>query len=302
MKSSFLFILTLSLLILSVNCSFGEPDKRAESLQQAVDKLRPLHKKLEKPRSGDWLDAHEERGQTFLEYISSNPVVPTDTRRTIYVQPLGDFSSKQREIIVLTADFLGRYFCVPVKVKKDLPLSMIPSHARRVHPSWGDKQVHAGYVLRVIRSRLPEDALACIALTASDLWPGEGWNFVFGLASLKERVGVWSIFRFGDPEKSVFDFQLCLLRALKTATHETGHMISMAHCIEYQCNMNGSNHMEESDRNPLSCCPECAAKICWASKTDPVERYRKLEEFCRKQGLKREQEFYEKSIKALEGK
>jgi hypothetical protein len=26
----------------------------------------------------------------------------------------------------------------------------------------------------------PADALAYLALTASDLWPGEGWNFVFG--------------------------------------------------------------------------------------------------------------------------
>ena len=69
--------------------------------------------------------------------------------------------------------------------------------------------------------------LAYLALTASDLWPGQGWNFVFGEASLRQRIGVWSIYRNGDPET---DFQLCLRRTLSTASHETGHILGMAHC------------------------------------------------------------------------
>ena len=39
-----------------------------------------------------------------------------------------------------------------------------------------------------------------LAITAFDLWPGPGWNFVFGQASLTERVGVWSMARNGDPD------------------------------------------------------------------------------------------------------
>jgi len=174
-----------------------------------------------------------------------------------------------------------------------VPLSAIPARARRVHPAWGDRQVLTTYVLYdVLLPELPSDAAACIALTASDLWPGPGWNFVFGQASLRERVGVWSIYRNGDPDESEEAFRLCLLRTLKTATHETGHMFSMLHCTLYECNMCGSNHREESDRRPITLCPECVAKVAWATGADLPERYRSLEEFARANGLAEEAEAY----------
>jgi len=96
-------------------------------------------------------------------------------------------------------------------------------------------------------------------------------------------------------------FRLCLLRTLKTATHETGHMFSMHHCTAYECNMCGSNHREESDRRPLWCCPQCAAKTCWATRTDMAPRYLKLLAFARANALTAEAEFFAKSIRALGG-
>lgn len=275
--------------------------ERLEYLREAMEQLRQLHKKLGKPKPGDWLDQHREPGQTFREYIESQPVLPTSERRTIYIQPLGDFSEPQAKIIELTADFIGRYFSLSVVVQDPLPLSIIPPKARRVHPHWGDSQILTGFVLRnVLLPRLPRDAVACIALTTSDLWPGEGWNYVFGQASLKERVGVWSIYRNGNPEAGPDAFRLCLLRTMKTATHEIGHMFSMLHCTAYQCNMCGSNHREEADRRPVASCPECVAKIWWASGADPLERYRRLADFCETHGLKQELELYRKSIRAIE--
>ena len=74
----------------------------------------------------------------------------------------------------------------------------------------------------------------------------------------------------------------------------------MLHCTAYECNMCGSNSLTESDRQPSALCPECLAKVCWATKSDPVERYRKLLAFCRKHGLDDEAKFYGKSIEALE--
>ena len=56
---------------------------------------------------------------------------------------------------------------------------------------------------------------------------------------------------------------LCALRTAQTATHETGHMFGIRHCIAYECGMNGSNHAEERDRQPLEFCPECQAKLWW---------------------------------------
>ena len=101
----------------------------------------------------------------------------------------------------------------PVKVNRQVPLASIPVRARRTHPSWGDPQVLTGYVLHeLLEPERPADALAYVALTASDLWPGRGWNFVFGEANLRQRTGVWSIYRNGDPGaslKSVRGFVRC---------------------------------------------------------------------------------------------
>ena len=283
--------------------SSSDAQGRVKAIEVAMERIRPLHTKLGKPRPGDWLDRHKEPGQTFREYVACRPVKPTRARRTIYVQPLGEFTATQRRIVTLTAEFMGHYFDLPVKVSKDLPLSIIPKKARRVHPSWGMKQILSTYVLDdVLRPRLPKDAVAYIAFTTSDLWPGRGWNFVFGQASLRERVGVWSIYRNGDPDESAAAFRLCLLRTMKTASHETGHMFSMLHCTRYECNMCGSNHREESDRRPIALCPECVAKIWWITGVDPVERYRKMAAFFKEQGLEPEQAFCEKSIAALAGK
>jgi archaemetzincin len=263
-------------------------------------KLLPLHTKLGKPKPGEWLSQHPEPGQTYQEYIDGRPVTPERRRGVIYVQPLGDFTRTKRKIIDLTAEFMGIYFNLPVKTQEDLPLKLIPEEARRTHPEWGDPQILTTYVLYdVLRPRLPKDACAYIAFTASDLWPGRGWNFVFGQASLSERVGVWSIYRNGNPDESAAALRLCLLRTIKTATHETGHMFSMEHCTLFECNMCGSNHRAESDSRPLALCPHCLAKLCYATSADPEKRFERLIAFCKAQGLKGEQEFYEKSLATL---
>lgn len=269
-------------------------------LEKIIEALRPLHTPLGKPQPGDWLDRFDEPGQTFREYINGKPVVPQGTRRRIYLQPLGKFTDAQRKIVALTADFMGRFFDREVTVRDGLSLDLVPKEARRENPFQGQEQILTSYVLdKVLKPRLPEDAAVYLALTASDLWPGAGWNFVFGQASLRERVGVWSLYRKGDPAKSDDAFRFCLLRTLKTAVHETGHMFSMQHCTAFECGMCGSNSLAESDRRPLAFCPPCTAKVCWATGTDPAARYRKLAEFCTANGLKDEAAFYEKSLRAL---
>ena len=273
---------------------------RIGELERAIEVLRPLHTTLGPPKPRDWLYHHKEPGQTFKEYLNSRPVTPRGERRFIYVQPLGEFTDAQRRIVTLAADFIGRSYNVPVAVNEDLPLSLIPKKARRLH--WGKRQILTGYVLhKVLKPRLPEDAAAYIAFTTSDLWPGEGWNFVFGQASLRDRVGVWSINRFGDPHESEEGFRLCLLRTMKTGTHELGHMFGMLHCTAYECGMCGSNSLPESDGRPLAFCPECMAKVSWATGADPIERYEKLADFCQSHGLDDEADFYKRSLHALGG-
>ena len=214
---------------------------------------------------------------------------------------MGEFTEDERKIVNLSAEYLGLYFERPVRVLDDLELDVIPEKARRVHPNWGVKQILSTYVLSdVLKPRLPDDAAAYIAFTASDLWPGRGWNFVFGQASLRDRVGVWSIHRNGDPSTSDEAFRVCLRRTLKTATHETGHMFSMRHCTAYECNMCGSNHREESDRHPLYLCPQCHAKLAWATNAMPVERFNRLAAFCKALGLEDELQYYERAATRLD--
>ena len=263
------------------------------ALEETIGLLRPFFEPMDKPGPMDWLAHHQEPGQTFQAYLRSKPIRPRGKRRVIYVQPIGTFSEKQRQVLLKTAAFLGCFYNLPVVTKDILPASMVPAKARRRHPMWGDKQMLTSYLLdHVLRPRLPDDAAVFLGLTASDLWPGEGWNFVFGQASIRERVGIWSFYRFGDPESSEAAYALCLRRMLKVAAHETGHMFSILHCTAYKCGMCGSNHLAETDKQPLYFCPECMAKVCWAIQIDPVPRYQALQSFCDESGLQGEAACY----------
>ena len=120
-----------------------------------------------------------------------------------------------------------------------------------------------------------------------------------GQASLGERVGVWSLYRQGDPEA---EFTTCLRRTLKTAVHETGHMFGIAHCTAYECGMNGSNHRAEADSRPLWFCPEDEMKVWWACRVDPAARYDRLSQFADEHGLAPEARFWRASRAALAGR
>ena len=163
-----LLLLIALLVLFSGPALASESPVSPETLKKIIKKLHSLHKPLEKPKPGDWLAEHPEPGQTFVEYLRCNPVTPKGKRHVIYIHPLGDFTATQRKIVTLTADFMGRYFNLPVKIKEDLPMSLVPEKARRTHPYLGMKQILTGYVLDdILKPRLPKDAAAYIAFTAS---------------------------------------------------------------------------------------------------------------------------------------
>src|SRR5205823_2156814 len=106
------------------------PSVRA--IREAGAKLRPLHRRKARPNPGDWLDQHQEDGQTFDEYRASNPNRPNAERTTLYIQPLGDFDATQSKLIATTSDLLGRFYGVPVKTLDRIGLDVVPVEARRV--------------------------------------------------------------------------------------------------------------------------------------------------------------------------
>ena len=293
--------LAIQLLCLPSHCTARQTKSLGlTKIRRTIPKLRTLHTKPEKPKEGEWLATHKESGQTFSQYHKSSPNMLTRRRNKLYVQPVGDFTETDTELIAASAKFLSIYFQCEVEINETLPESVIPESAQRKHPSWGVHQLLASHILEeMLAPKLPSDAFATIAFTKSDLWPGDGWNFVFGYASFRERVGVWSLARFGDPEKNEVAKKKCLLRTIKVATHETGHMFSIAHCIKYRCNMQGSNSLEESDSQPLYLCPECHAKILLASGCQPKERFKQLIEFCDQHGLEDQKDYFEKALARL---
>lgn len=273
------------------------PVPELKALREAAEALRPLMEKKTPPRAGDWLAVHEEPGQTFDQYKSSRPNRPTSQRTKLYIQPIGDFTKVQQQLVEDTAELMGITFGLPVATLAPLAEATIPDSARRTHPTWGVKQVHSKYVLdEVLLPRRPADAVAVLGLTMTDLFPEPTWNFVFGEASLRDRVGVWSLARHGDPEK---DSANCLRRTLKVAIHETGHMFGIEHCTMHECGMNGSNNLDESDRAPIAFCCECDLKLWWACKLDPQPRYEKLADFAERKGLAKEAVEWRRRSKAL---
>lgn len=267
------------------------------SYHKMADLIRPLFAVKKAPVAGDWLAQHEESGQTFAQYAKTNPNRPTTVRKYLYLVELGTFDDERRKTITLLREFMGLVFGLEVKTLPMIDTSVIPSAARRVNPQTKLPQLLSTHILdKVLKPRRPADAVALLALTPVDLWPGKGWNFVFGQASLVERVGVWSTARFGDPVAEKIKF---LRRVLQVATHEAGHMFGIQHCTAYECGMNGSNNLEESDRAPLPFCPECEAKLWWACRQQAPQRATALAAFADRNGFIQEAKLWRAEATAL---
>lgn len=183
----------------------------------------------------------------------------------------------------------------------------------------GQTQLLTADILALLRKKLPDDAYALLGITMVDLYPEESWNFVFGQASLRHRVGVYSFARYDPrfygerapprsedppgPRRSggltPDEQKLMLRRSCKVLAHETAHMFGIQHCIHFRCLMNGSNHLAESDARPLHLCPVDLRKLHHSVGFDVIERYRRLHDFCEKIGFENEEVWLEDRLEYL---
>ncbi|CAM6005957.1 unnamed protein product [Sphagnum balticum] len=69
---------------------------------------------------------------------------------------------------------------------------------KRVNEYSGREQYHAKEILTTLKKSLPADAFCLIGVCTTDLYPRDEWNFVFGLASIRERTGVFSFARYDE--------------------------------------------------------------------------------------------------------
>ncbi|KAL8163525.1 UNVERIFIED_CONTAM: Archaemetzincin-2 [Gekko kuhli] len=163
--------------------------------------------------------------------------------------------------------------------------------AFRVNEYTHNLQIHAGHLLKYLKKKKPKDAFCIVGITMIDLYPRDSWNFVFGQASLTEGMGIFSFARY-DSDFYSADYKGKLKTTKKlpptdysvfdgyytpeTLTHEIGHIFGLHHCQWLQCVMQGSNHLEESDRRPVDLCPICLRKLQSALGFKITERYKAL--------------------------
>jgi len=265
----------------------------------------PLFSPLGEPKPGDWLAEHTEYGQNYDQFVTSSPNMPgRNGRDRIHIQPLGHWDREWREKLKPVQDITQAFYGMTVEVDRSVR-DFEKLFTQRIQPGTGMPQILTTDVLKYLKKRLAPDSYSTIAVTMTDLYPDERWNFVFGQASLRDRVGVFSLIRY-NPEYYKFGKkpenpeQVVLVRSTKVILHELGHMFGMHHCIYYKCLLNGSNSMDESDSQPITLCPVCLRKLHHLLKFDPMERYRKLLGLYRKYGIESGAIWIEARIKEIE--
>ena len=252
------------------------------------------------PKRGEWLAEHPEPGQTFNQFVRSNPNTPDDMRNKIYLQPLGTFPEGLSPSIEILRTFAAAYFVMDIAVLPSLAPDG-PDIRSRPNPYNRSRQMLTTDIMKRLKKELPQDAFCTLAITMEDLYPDPAWNFVFGQASLKDHVGVFSFARY-DPvfygeERGKNYKEILLRRSCKVLAHEMAHMFSLGHCIFFKCLMNGSNHLKESDARPLSLCPACLRKVQFSIGFDVVDRYRKLLHFYSNAGFDHEDKWVAERLK-----
>lgn len=252
--------------------AIGYTTPLAPELRRAFDYA--AFEPMPEPGPDDWLARHPEKPQSFQDYLRADRSVPNPQRNVIYLLPVGAFPATAPPLAQL-ATLVRAFFMLEVKTLPAVNVGDVTA-TMRINEGTKKRQLFAPEVLGWLTKRLPDDAFGLVAVTMEDLYPRPSWNFVFGMASLKERVGVQSLARqdpafFGEPRPDGGQ-TLARRRATWTLVHEISHMFGLTHCTYWRCVVAGSNSQDEADRSPLHACPVCLRKLYSAIKFDPASR------------------------------
>jgi len=260
--------------------------------------------RVPQPEPGDWLAEHSETGQPFDEFVGTDINRPDTLRNSVYLQSLGQFCEEHSLSCEMLRRCAAAFFSLQVKILPPMDVA-VGTFETRINPSIGNSQILTSDVLSFLMGYVPDDAVCILAITMEDLYPHPSWNFVFGQASLRNRVGVFSFARY-DPtfyggEREADYRHILLRRSCKVLIHETAHMFSLSHCIYFRCVLNGSNHLVESDARPLFFCPVCLRKLQYSIGFDIVARYRNILNFCKNAGFDDDARWVSNRLKRFAG-
>jgi len=125
----------ISILVIFLICSTS---LSAEDIKSSEEKFLPLLELQQlkiPPEPIDWMAMHPEPGQSFVQYIKSNPLKPDNIQKYIYISLLGDFDTKQNEIIQQTAQYMESYFGLPVKFAGPISLGSVSRMGLNLRPT-----------------------------------------------------------------------------------------------------------------------------------------------------------------------
>lgn len=286
-------ICLLLIVLLFYSCQKNKKDQYFDAIENNDVTLMP-------PAEGEWLYSHKEKGQSFDNFLKSKHAVPKKDANIIYIKPIGNFTALQTKQTELIRQYLEIYFQLKTEVLPASPNTIIPKHARRIGYE-NQEQFLAGYILdSVLKKEKPSNKIALMGLTEIDLYPKPEWNFVFGLASYTQKVGVSSIYRLNDENLTNANFNLCLSRLLKICSHEIGHMFGLHHCIEVNCVMNGTNGLSETDTKQVRLCSVCQRKLNSSIKYDNKKRLIALEKYFQDNNLEEELKLMKSDLERIQ--
>jgi len=265
----------------------------------------------------------DRKGQTYAQYVKKvqGKYVVTNTKKRILIYPICDFGAFD-EILPIVERYTKAFFPGCKVIRKPV----MSSKGITKRDNYYGQQLLTGDIHNKLNKVVKNNTYAVMAISMKDLYPRDSWNFVFGQASFKRRTGVFSFCRYKiSPDEELPENYDCieetdlelgtlkgaraaafLRRCFRVVSHELGHLFGMSHCIHFQCLMNGSNSMTESDDTPCNLCPICLRKLHYAltdktrTKVNLVDRYKNLLEIYKEYGMVAEYSWVENRLKTAD--
>ena len=186
--------------------------------------------------------------KTETSNLAESNKINTFSNKTIYIQPLGNVSTKYIAFVKKSVKSFYGYDCV-VKPQKEITNDMLSPIKKRIDAN------------KALLNNKSNDNL--LIITEKDICHKKDiknpeWG-VFGLGLRPGKTCIISTFRL---RKNVSK-QKTLERLEKVALHEIGHNLGLYHCTNHdKCMMNDANGtIKKVDEVKIWFCEECMAQI-----------------------------------------
>ncbi len=115
-----------------------------------------------------------------------------------------------------------------------------------------EKQWEIKYIFeKILIQKIDNSIFGILAITNEDIYPSEGWNYVFGKAESQKRVAIVSTYRLNN-NSSLIE---------KIVLHEIGHLLKLSHCERPLCVMQKTHNVEDIENISENFCVNCKQKL-----------------------------------------